>query len=64
VGATPKQLASILRFRRAVALHRPRTSLGELALEAGYYDQAHFTHEFRSITRSSPGALLSSAEYC
>jgi len=64
VGATPKQLASILRFRRAMALHRSRTSLGELALDAGYYDQAHFTREFRVITRSSPGALLSSAEYC
>jgi methylphosphotriester-DNA--protein-cysteine methyltransferase len=64
VGATPKQFASILRFRRAVASHRPEGDLGRLALEAGYYDQAHFNRQFRSITGSAPGALFNSAEYC
>ncbi|HET6982947.1 MAG TPA: helix-turn-helix domain-containing protein [Myxococcaceae bacterium] len=64
VGATPKQFASILRFRRAVAVHRPGRDLGTLALEAGYYDQAHFNREFRFVTGSAPGALLTSEEYC
>jgi AraC-like DNA-binding protein len=64
VGATPKQFASTLRFRRAVAVHRPGRDLGTLALEAGYYDQAHFNRQFRFVTGSAPGALLTSEEYC
>jgi AraC-like DNA-binding protein len=64
VGGTPKLFASILRFRRAVAAHRPERDLGRLALEAGYYDQAHFNRQFRAITGSSPRALLASEEYC
>jgi len=64
VGATPKQFASILRFRRAIAVHRPGRDLGSLALEAGYYDQAHFNRQFRFVTGSAPGALLTSEEYC
>src|SRR5262249_54989012 len=64
VGATPKQFASILRFRRAVAVHRQKQDLGQLALEAGYYDQAHFNRQFRTITGSAPRALLTSDAYC
>ena len=64
VGATPKQFASILRFRRAVEVHRSARDLGTLAQEAGYYDQAHFNRQFRFITGSAPGALLTSEEYC
>ena len=64
VGGTPKQFASILRFRRAVGAHRPERDLGRLALEAGYYDQAHFNRQFRAITGSSPRALLASEKYC
>jgi len=64
VGATPRQFASILRFRRAVEVHRSARDLGTLALEAGYYDQAHFNRQFRFITGSAPGALLTSEEYC
>lgn len=64
VGATPKQFASILRFRRAVSVLRPGRDLGTLALEAGYYDQAHFNRQFRFVTGSAPTALLTSEEYC
>ncbi len=64
VGATPKQFASILRFRRAVEVHRTVRDLGRLAQEAGYYDQAHFNRQFRFITGSAPGALLTSDDYC
>jgi AraC-like DNA-binding protein len=63
VGATPKQFASIVRFRRALALRRPGRDLGEVALEAGYYDQAHFSRDFRAVTGTAPGTLLSSDAY-
>jgi AraC-like DNA-binding protein len=64
LGATPKQFASILRFRRAIEVHRSARDLGALAQEAGYYDQAHFNRQFRFVTGSAPGALLTSDEYC
>ncbi len=55
VGTTPKGLARLLRFRRAL----PRVGLGgaslaEVALSCGYYDQAHMTNEFRSLAGISP----------
>jgi len=56
--------ASPVRFRRAVEVHRSSRDLGTLALEAGYYDQAHFNRQFRFITGSAPGALMTSEEYC
>lgn len=35
----------------------PPPPLGELALDAGYADQAHMTREARSLARRSPGGL-------
>jgi Helix-turn-helix domain len=48
-GLTPKRLARVLRFNRAlVSLAGPHPpSLAELALTTGHADQAHFAHEFR-----------------
>lgn len=48
-GLTPKRLARVLRFNRALAaLAGPNPpSLAELALTTGHADQAHFAHEFR-----------------
>lgn len=61
-GLTPKQLARIVRFRHALRrLKRSaRGDLTNLALECGYYDQAHFIHEFRTWTGLSPVRFLQS----
>jgi AraC-like DNA-binding protein len=64
VGASPKQLAAIVRLRRAVALRAGAPTLGELALEAGYYDQAHFNRQFTAMLGAAPGAFLTRVEYC
>ena len=60
VGLTPKTLSRIARFDRAMRAvrsgHAP--SLGRLAAECGYADQAHLTREFREFTGVSPAALL------
>jgi AraC-like DNA-binding protein len=32
--------------------------LAEVALEAGYFDQPHFTREFREFTGQSPAQFL------
>jgi AraC-like DNA-binding protein len=54
VGASPKQLASILRLRHAVDLHQRGTKLTRLAVDAGYFDQSHFIREFRAFTGTAP----------
>lgn len=56
VGITPKMFARIIRFQRAYTLMTSpaRNDLISIALLTGYYDQAHFTHEFTEFTGNSP----------
>ena len=56
VGYGPKTLARILRFRRLQAL--PAGPLVELALEAGYADQAHMTSEVTHLAGIAPVRFL------
>ena len=59
VGYGPKKLARILRLRRAMGLIAARGGrrLADLALDAGYYDQAHMNADFRDLAGASPLAL-------
>lgn len=57
VGIGPKQLCRVMRFQR---LLRSMNNLEEpdwvsLALECGYYDQAHMINEFRELGGLTPG---------
>ena len=64
VGLSPKRLARLVRFQsflRAASTGNA-TSLVQLALEHGYYDQAHLVHEFRALGGRPPAALLESME--
>jgi AraC-like DNA-binding protein len=63
VGASPKQLASLLRLRRAIDAYRPGMQLTRLAIDAGYFDQSHFNRDMRAVTGDSPGRFLRSGEY-
>jgi AraC-like DNA-binding protein len=56
VGYGPKMLARVLRFRRLQAL--PAGPLVELALEAGYADQAHMTAEVTELAGIPPVRFL------
>jgi len=58
VGLTPKLYCRLLRFRRALeAVHsRPEVDWAEVALESGYYDQAHFNRDFREFSGLTPSA--------
>ena len=62
IGLTPKMLGRILRFHRAVRRlsGRGEVRLVELALDCGYYDQAHFTHDFREFSGVTPSELMAS----
>jgi AraC-like DNA-binding protein len=64
VGASPKQLASILRLWHAISAYRPGTSLARLSADAGYFDQSHFIREFRSAFGHPPQAFFRAHEYC
>lgn len=60
LGLPPKTLARILRFDRARRLiaASERMPWAELALDCGYYDQAHMNRDFRCFAGCSPTALL------
>jgi AraC-like DNA-binding protein len=58
IGLTPKTAARILRFQRAVGRLAAGVSLGRLALDCGYYDQAHFNRDFRQFAGSTPSEFL------
>jgi AraC-like DNA-binding protein len=62
VGASPKKLAGIIRLQAALGQHRPGQSLTELALAAGFYDQAHFIHAFQVFTGQTPTAYFRDAQ--
>jgi AraC-like DNA-binding protein len=60
VGVAPKTYARLVRFRRAVLQltdHGSKASLARVALECGYYDQAHFNRDFRVFAGCRPGAV-------
>ena len=56
LGLSPKTLARVARFDRAVALIGTTASLADLAAACGYADQAHLNHEFRALAGQTPGA--------
>ncbi|MBI5070386.1 MAG: AraC family transcriptional regulator [Deltaproteobacteria bacterium] len=64
IGASPKQLASLLRLRCALEGHRPGAPLGPLALASGYCDQSHFVRALRRTAGEPPGAFLGRADRC
>ncbi len=59
-GLTPKQISRTIRFRHAAAAVASvrRGDWAGVAVDCGYYDQAHFINEFRALGGLTPG------EYC
>ena len=59
IGVSPKWVIRHFRLRRAFAgLALPRPDLADLAASLGYFDQAHFTHEFKAVTGLTPMTCL------
>jgi methylphosphotriester-DNA--protein-cysteine methyltransferase len=60
VGLTPKLFCRVQRFQRvlkSIALGG-RVDWVDLALTCGYYDQAHFIHDFRAFSGINPSTYL------
>lgn len=59
LGLTPKWLVQRRRLHDAVeALKAGTAGLADMAADLGYTDQAHFTHDFRTVTGMTPGEFL------
>ena len=54
IGLSPKAFSRITRLQNALRLATKARNLTDLALSAGYYDQAHFSREFTDIAGQSP----------
>jgi AraC-like DNA-binding protein len=55
VGTSAKKFAGIVRLRCLLEMSVNERNLTTLGLSAGYFDQAHFIKDFRSMTGETPG---------
>lgn len=58
IGLGPKEFARTVRLQRALHMMAHSNDWGRIAADAGYYDQAHFTADFRQLIGVTPGAYL------
>lgn len=59
IGVNYKFFAKLVRLEHVRELLKQGDfTLNEVALQAGYFDQAHFIHEFQSTYNESPSAFL------
>lgn len=63
VGLTPKAFCRVRRFQRVLeSVHRRRAvNWAQVALDGGYYDQAHFIHDFQNFSGLTPAGYLQRA---
>jgi AraC-like DNA-binding protein len=57
VGVSPKQLARIARMQRATAALGRGGEPAEVAVELGYFDQAHLARELRALAGITPAVV-------
>ncbi len=60
VGLTPKLFCRVSRFQKMIQLAHAREEIrwAEMALDCGYYDQAHFVHDFQSFAGITPSTYM------
>ena len=63
VGLSPKEFSRVTRFIHSLTFLKkyPSLSLTEIAYESGYYDQAHFIHDYKDFSGHTPGEMVSGA---
>jgi len=61
VGTAPGDYMRLRRFNTALGQMRSSQNLTEIALAAGYYDQAHFCREFKDFAGLTPTAYRAQA---
>ncbi|MGK6352679.1 helix-turn-helix domain-containing protein [Parapedobacter sp. DT-150] len=63
VGMSPKPFADIVRLQALIRQRNPQQSIHRLALEGGYFDQAHFNHAFRRFAGLPPREFFAQARF-
>lgn len=63
VGFNPKLYARIIRFETALTNRSNYSNLTQTAHAYGYYDQAHFVHDFQSFAGYSPNKFFALSGY-
>ncbi len=66
IGLSPKTYARVIRFRRVLhLLHASAgaSSLADVAIEAGLYDQPHLNAEFKELSGFTPTEFLNALRY-
>ncbi len=60
VGLTPKLYSRVRRFQKVVRTAHPLDNINwaQIALACGYYDQAHFNHDFQEFAGITPMKYL------
>lgn len=60
VGLAPKVFSRVRRFQDVLAVAGPASEVdwSRVALECGFYDQAHFINDFRAFSGLTPSAYL------
>lgn len=60
VGLRPKSFARVCKFQKVVNLIEQQNHIewAAIASDCGYYDQAHFIHEFQSFSGLNPSTYL------
>jgi AraC-like DNA-binding protein len=61
VGLSPKRYARVVRFHHAVGalIAAPGLPGARLAVDHGYFDQAHLSRDFKAFTGAAPRAFIS-----
>jgi len=60
VGITPKSFQRIMRFQKTIRDIESQNIINwsKLAFESGYFDQAHFINDFKTLSGFSPGEYI------
>jgi AraC-like DNA-binding protein len=62
-GTTPKQFSFVVRLKTIIHQSGTSSSFLDMALNNGYYDQAHFNKDFKLFTGQTPKDFFKSAAY-
>jgi transcriptional regulator GlxA family with amidase domain len=60
IGLSPKEFSRIIRFIGSLNYLKSnrQSNLAEVAYSCGYYDQAHFIHDFKAYSGLTPSQFL------
>jgi AraC-like DNA-binding protein len=62
VGLPPKRFSRVVRFQRVLRRVEGCPDWAQLAIELGYFDQAHLIREFRTLFGCTPGEAVALIE--